>query len=40
MIVTINDAICSPERAGIGMQAGVEGGLICSWKSGISGPDC
>ncbi len=27
MIATINDAVCSPERARIGMQAGVEGGL-------------
>jgi len=27
MIVTLNDAVCSPERARIGMQAGVEGGL-------------
>jgi soluble epoxide hydrolase/lipid-phosphate phosphatase len=27
MIATMNDAVCSPERARIGMQAGVEGGL-------------
>jgi soluble epoxide hydrolase/lipid-phosphate phosphatase len=27
MIATTNDAVCSPERARIGMQAGVEGGL-------------
>ena len=27
MIATINDAVCSPDRARIGMQAGVEGGL-------------
>jgi soluble epoxide hydrolase / lipid-phosphate phosphatase len=27
MIVTLNDAVSSPERARIGMQAGVEGGL-------------
>jgi len=27
MIATVNDAVCSPDRARIGMQAGVEGGL-------------
>jgi soluble epoxide hydrolase / lipid-phosphate phosphatase len=27
MIATINDAVCSPDRPRIGMQAGVEGGL-------------